>query len=132
MNAAGHTVVALLSRTLNMDYLVDALHSAFGQAGQTVELRQADADGGPAALGNGAEVDVALRKLGVRYLYVSPPSESGAGGAALASKSWAFSSPGLTQVYRDGPVAIFAVDAMHPRGQVERILADSPHPPPRA
>lgn len=60
MNAAGHTVVALLSRTLNMDYLVDALHSAFGQAGQTVELRQADADGGPAALGNGAEVDVAL------------------------------------------------------------------------
>lgn len=60
MNAAGHTVVALLSRTLNMDYLVEALHRAFVQAGQMVELRRVDAVGGPAALGNGAEVDVAL------------------------------------------------------------------------
>lgn len=106
----------------------DADSDLSAKALNDVDLAGSGVPGDPRAVN---EVDVALRKLGVRYLYVSPPSASGAGGAALASKSWAFSSPGLTQVYRDGPVAIFAVDAMHPRGQVERILADSPHPPPR-
>lgn len=60
MNAEGQTVIALLSRTLRMDYLVQALHDAFAQAGQSVELRQMDADRGPEALGDGCEVDAAL------------------------------------------------------------------------
>lgn len=60
MNAAGQTVIALLSRTLGMDYLVQALHAAFAQAGQSVELRMMDEGKGVEALGDGREVDIAL------------------------------------------------------------------------
>ena len=60
MNAAGQTVVALISRTLNMQYLVEAMHSAFAAQGLPVELRLVDVDGGPAALGDGAQVDLAV------------------------------------------------------------------------
>lgn len=87
--------------------------------------------GMPGDPGAANDVDVALRSLGIRYVFVSPPSASSAGGAALASKSWAWWSPGLTPVYQDGPTTIFAVDAMHPTGRVDSILADSPHPPSR-
>ena len=60
MNAVGHTVVALISRTLNMQYLVDAMHSAFAAHGLAVELRLVDIEGGPAALGDGTQVDLAV------------------------------------------------------------------------
>lgn len=60
MNVAGQTVVALISRTLNMQYLVEAMHSAFAAQGLPVELRLVDVDGGPAALGDGAQVDLAV------------------------------------------------------------------------
>lgn len=60
MNARGQIVVALLSDTLRMDYLRQSLETAFGQDGQTVELRRVDPEHGVAALGDGAEVDIAL------------------------------------------------------------------------
>lgn len=74
-------------------------------------------------------VDAALARLGVDYVFVSPPSASSAGGAALASRSWAWSAPGLTPIYEDSPAVIFAVDAAFPPGGIDRILARSPHPP---
>lgn len=77
------------------------------------------------------DVDVALRKLGIRYVFVSPPSSGMAGGAALASRSWAWWTEGLTPVYRDGPTTIFAVDAMLPDAELDEVLEDSPHPPGR-
>lgn len=75
------------------------------------------------------DVDVALRKLGIRYVFVSPPSAGMAGGAALASRSWVWWTEGLTPVYRDGPTTIFAVDAMMTGTELEEVLASSPHPP---
>ena len=60
MNAQGQTVVALISATLRMDYLVSAFERAFAQAGQGVELRRVDPEGGLAALGDGGQVDIAL------------------------------------------------------------------------
>lgn len=60
MNAQGQIVVALLSGTLRMDYLLQALTTAFGQTGLEVELRRVDPEMGMSDLGNGAEVDIAL------------------------------------------------------------------------
>ena len=75
------------------------------------------------------EADRALRSLGVRYVFVSPPSAGSAGGAALPMRSWAWWSAGLTPVYRDGSATIFAVDDMLTDKQLREVIADSPHPP---
>lgn len=60
MNANGETVLALLSRSLCMDYLAPAVRSAFAQAGEAVEIRFVDTERGIDGLPDGREVDVAL------------------------------------------------------------------------
>ncbi len=77
------------------------------------------------------DVDVALRKLGIRYVFVSPPSAGSAGGPALASRSWAWWARGLTPVYQDGPTTIFAVNAMLSPDELRSVASDSPRPPGR-
>lgn len=79
--------------------------------------------------GLGGEVDAALARLGVRYVFSSPPPNGISARAGLALRSWAWWSPGLTPVHDDGVNVIFAVDAAFAPGEVDRILADSPHPP---
>ena len=60
MNSRGETVVALLSRSLCMDYLAPAVQGAFAKVGESVELRFVDTVRGTDALHDGAQVDVAL------------------------------------------------------------------------
>lgn len=76
-----------------------------------------------------SDVDVALRELDIRYVFISPPSAGSAGGAALASRSWARWSPGLTPVYRDGPTVIYAVDDMLSDAELRSVVRGSPKPP---
>ncbi|WP_295623718.1 DUF6541 family protein [uncultured Corynebacterium sp.] len=75
------------------------------------------------------DTDIALRDLGIRYVFVSPPSAGAAGGAALATRSWAWWSPGVTPVYQDGSATIFAVDDMLTDAELDAVIDDSPHPP---
>lgn len=60
MNVNGETVVALLSRSLCMDYLAPAVRGAFANVGEAVEIRFLDAKRDIDALHDGAQVDVAL------------------------------------------------------------------------
>lgn len=74
------------------------------------------------------EYDVAARKLGVSYVFVSPPVIQSDGTEALAMRSWAWHSPGLTPVYRDGATVIFAVNAMFSPEELRQIVKSSPRP----
>lgn len=74
------------------------------------------------------EYDVAARKLGVNYIFVSPPVVQNDGTEALAMRSWAWHSPGLTPVYRDGATVIFAVNAMFSPEELRQIVKSSPRP----
>ena len=74
------------------------------------------------------EYDVAARKLGVNYIFVSPPVVQNDGTEALAMRSWAWHSPGLTPVYRDGATVIFAVNAMFRPEELRQIVKSSPRP----
>lgn len=91
-----------------------------------LDLAGTGTPGNPGAVN---DADRALRDLGVRYVFVSPPSAGSAGGAALPMRSWAWWSDGLTPVYRDGSATIFAVDDMLTDRELREVLADSPHPP---
>ena len=73
-------------------------------------------------------VDSALDRLGVTYVYISPPNY------------WEFQkpnerllrldqTPGLAKVYSDSQVRIFAVRAAFSDAELARVLAGSPFPP---
>src|SRR5699024_1577853 len=74
------------------------------------------------------EADAALARLGVRFVYVSPPNY------------WGFQppnehlleldeTPGLAKVYSDSQVRIFAVRAAFTEAELAQILENSPFPP---
>lgn len=74
------------------------------------------------------EVDDALARLGVTYVYISPPNY------------WGFqkpnenllqldATPGLVEVYSDSQVRIYAVRAAFTPEELAQVLADSPYPP---
>lgn len=78
--------------------------------------------------GRDPEVDETLARLGVTYVYISPPNY------------WGFQkpnkhllelddTPGLEKVYSDSQVRVFAVRAAFTSEELDRIVRDSPFPP---
>ncbi|WP_297449925.1 DUF6541 family protein [uncultured Corynebacterium sp.] len=82
-------------------------------------------------LGADSKYDAMARKLGVHYIISSPPGVNTDGTEALSMRSWAWHSPGLTPVYHDGSVMIFAVNAMFSPAELKSIVKGSPHRPAR-
>lgn len=76
--------------------------------------------------------DNLAKTLGVSYIFSSPPVVGNDATEALAMRSWAWYSPGLTPVYQDAAVMIFAVNAMFTEEELNEVLDSSPHVPSRA
>ncbi|WBT09231.1 hypothetical protein PAB09_02525 [Corynebacterium sp. SCR221107] len=77
------------------------------------------------------KVDWAYDALEVNYLMASPPNFWAFQKENRALNSWLYTSPGLTLVYKDGPIAIFAVNAHFSDAQLEAMReAGSPDPLP--
>lgn len=82
-------------------------------------------------IGADPKYDAMAKKLGVRYIISSPPTVQKDGTEALSMRSWAWYAPGLTPVYHDDAVMIFAVNKMFSPAQLHAIVEDSPHRPAR-
>lgn len=73
--------------------------------------------------------DRAAASLRANYVFVSPPTLTTDSTMALSQRSWAWWSPGLTPVYQDGNIAIFAVNRHFSEAELRKIKASSPHTP---
>ena len=98
----------------------------------TFNLAQAGA-GTPEGVDDPNFVDFALRDLGIRYVYLSPPAffSFATWGPELMKQAW--SAPGLTPIYQDGPVNIFVVNAAFTNEEIAALRAQvhSPRPLPK-
>lgn len=72
--------------------------------------------------------DNALERLGVNYVYVSPPPAWGFQPFKRALLD-AYDAPGLALVYADRQVRIYAVRAQFTQQQIDQMITDSPFPP---
>lgn len=75
------------------------------------------------------EYDRAAEKLGINYVFSSPPSVTSDRAEALSQESWAWWTPGLTPIYTDKATTIFAVNRAFSDEQLHQMVANSPHPP---
>lgn len=76
-------------------------------------------------------VDEAIDDLKVNYFVTSPPNFWAFQKEDRALAEWLYTSPGLTLVYKDGPVAIFAVNSHFTDEQLDRMRGSgSPDPLP--
>lgn len=76
------------------------------------------------------QVDLALEKLDVAFIYVSPPYFWQDQRINLRMQNGAWWAPGLTPVYRDEEVTIYAVNAVIDAGRIQQMRAESPMPMP--
>lgn len=72
--------------------------------------------------------DDAIDRLNVNYVYVSPPPHWGFQPFNKAMLA-AFTAPGLQMIYADRQIRIYAVRAHFSQQELDRMVADSPHPP---
>lgn len=72
--------------------------------------------------------DDAIDRLDVNYVYVSPPPHWGYQPFNKAMLA-AFTAPGLQMIYADRQIRIYAVRAHFSQQELDRMVADSPHPP---
>lgn len=82
-------------------------------------------------LGSHPEFDAMAKKLGVHYIISSPPGVNTDGTEALSMRSWAWHAPGLTPVYHNSSVMIFAVNKMFSPEELHAVVNSSPHRPAR-
>lgn len=73
--------------------------------------------------------DAAAASLRAHYVFVSPPSEGTDQAMALSQRSWAWWAPGLTPVYQDGAVTIFAVNRHFSAAELNKLKSTSPKRP---
>ncbi|MDK4258735.1 hypothetical protein QP919_00435 [Corynebacterium propinquum] len=79
----------------------------------------------------GEDVDRILERMDINYVFISPPNFWGPhlqppNDVLLNLRDTA---PGLTEVYRNHEVSIYAVDEMFSDAELDKILSDSPYPP---
>ena len=72
------------------------------------------------------QVDLALKKLDVGFIYVSPPYFWGDQKINMRMQEGAWWSRGLTPVYRDEEVTIYAVNGVIDPERIEEMRAQSP------
>ncbi|MFD5869232.1 DUF6541 family protein [Corynebacterium sp. NPDC060344] len=72
------------------------------------------------------QVDLALKKLDIGFIYVSPPYFWGDQRINMRMQEGAWWSRGLTPVYRDGEVTIYAVNAAIDPERIEEMRKQSP------
>ncbi len=87
----------------------------------------AGVDGDPWAIN---DIDRAVEKLDVGFLYVSPPNLWPEEPYAWPWTVGAWWAPGTTLVYKDGPVGILAVNRTIGPDAIARMRAESPEPLP--
>lgn len=81
--------------------------------------------------GSDEQVDAVIERMDINYVFISPPNWWGPetqppNETLLNLRDIA---PGLTEVYRNHEVSIYAVDQRFTDAELEQILSDSPHPP---
>lgn len=76
------------------------------------------------------EVDLAAQKLNIKFIYVSPPQYWAWQEPHEVFEKRLWETPGVTPVYLDGHVSIFAVNQALTDGQLLRLRASSPEPLP--
>ncbi|WP_052054080.1 DUF6541 family protein [Corynebacterium freneyi] len=76
------------------------------------------------------QVDLGLQKLDVGFIYVSPPYFWGDQRINMRMQEGAWWSRGLTPVYRDEEVTIYAVNAVIAPERIAEMREDSPMPMP--